>query len=132
MRLTWFRPSRPTTFPVEFAVVEEDLDIIILGKEACQDAEIRRELEIYPFGLALGGGRNEDEMRRQREQEEEVRKRRDEQAKAQAASDKQKRTREQQAAYSGPPQSQCNPRQGGYGQQQSGIESQQSSHIQSS
>jgi hypothetical protein len=133
VKLTWFRPGRPTTFPVDFAVVEEDLDVMILGRQACQDAEIRRELELFPFGLAPGGAKTkqqkEDEARRKEQQEEEVCKRREEQARAQAASDQQRRIREQQAAQSGPPQSQCNPRQGGYGQQQSGFGSQQSSHI---
>jgi hypothetical protein len=132
VRLTWFRPSRPTTFPVEFAVVEEDLDIIVLGRQACEDAKIQKELELYPFGLALGRGRTQDDVQRQKEQEKELRKRRDEQTRAQAASEQQRRIREQQAVRTGPTQDQCNPHPGGYGQTQSGCRSQQSSNIQSS
>jgi hypothetical protein len=71
--LIWFRPGRPTTFLVDCAVVEEDLDIMILGKKACEDAKIRKELELYPFGLSPGAGKTkrqqDEEARRKREQE---------------------------------------------------------------
>lgn len=99
VKLTWFRPSRPTTFVVEFAVVEENIDIMILGKQACQDAEIQRELQLLPFGLAPAAARS-------REQEEELRKKREEQARTQAALEREERNREQQAAHGGPRQSQ--------------------------
>ena len=49
--LTWFRPGRPTTFVVEFAVVEDDIDVMILGREACQDSQIRKELEQRGHGF---------------------------------------------------------------------------------
>jgi hypothetical protein len=132
VRLTWFRPGRPTTFPVDFAVVEEDLDIIILGRQACEDAKIRRELELYPFGLALRGGKTQDEVQRQKEQEKDLHKKREEQTRAQAASEQQRRIREQQAAHTGPTSGPCNPHPGGYGQTQSECRSQQSSSIQPS
>lgn len=128
VKLTWFRSGRPTTFLVDCAVVEEDLDIMILGKQALQDAEIQKELELYPFGLAPGGGKTkeskEDEAQRRKQQEEEVRKRREEQARAQAASEQQKRIRGQQAAYDGQPQSQYGPQQDGHGQKQRELGSQ--------
>ena len=99
VKLTWFRPSRATTFVVEFAVVEEDIDIMILGNQACQDAEIRRELQLLPFGLAPTATRS-------KEQEEELHKKREEQARARGALERERRNREQQAAHGGPRQTQ--------------------------
>ena len=96
--LTWFRPGRPTTFEVEFAVVEDDLDVMILGKEACQDSQVRKELELRPFGLAPGEGKTrrekETEARRRKDKEKEIRKEREEQACARTVSDQKKRNRE--------------------------------------
>jgi hypothetical protein len=136
VKLTWFRPGRPTTFVVDFAVVEEDLDIMILGKQACEDSEIRKELQLYPFGLAPGGGKTklekEDEAQKKKEKEEAAQSRREEQAGAQAASDQAKRNREQQASQGGQPQSQGSPPRGVYGQLQSELRSQQSAYIHSS
>jgi hypothetical protein len=102
--LTWFRPSRPATFDVTFAVVQEDvvqedISVVILGKQACDDSQLRRELELLPFGLAPAAAMTE-------EQKEELRKKREEQARAQAASEQEKRNRDQQAAHGGPRQSQ--------------------------
>jgi hypothetical protein len=80
---------------VEFAVVEEDLPIMILGKQACEDAKVRRELQLFPFGLAPGGGKTkqqkEDESQRKKGKAEEAQKRREEQAQAQATAEQQKR-----------------------------------------
>jgi hypothetical protein len=131
--LTWFRPGRPTTSQVDFAVVEEDLPIIILGKQACEDAKVRRELQLFPFGLAPGEGKTkqqkEDESQRKKEKAEEARKRREEQAQAQAAAEQQKRNREQQASHGGPTQASHAPRQG-HGQQQRGFGSEQAAYVQ--
>lgn len=99
VELTWFRYSRPTTFVVEFAVVEEDTEDMILGKRACEDSETRKELELLPFGLAPVAPML-------KEKEEEVRRKRVEQEQAQAAAEREKRNREQQAAHGGPRQSQ--------------------------
>lgn len=121
VNLTWFRPGRPTTFPVGFAVVEEDLRIMILGKQACEDARVRRELQLYPFGLAPGGGKTkkqkEDGSQREKEKAEEARKRREEQAQAQAVAEQQKRVKEQQASGGGQTPASHVPPQGGHGQQ---------------
>ena len=102
--LTWFRPSRPATFDVEFAVVredvvQEDINVVILGKQACEDSQLRRELELLPFGLAPAAAMTE-------EQKEELRKKREEQARTQAALEQEKRNRGQQATHGGPRQSQ--------------------------
>jgi hypothetical protein len=125
VKLTWFRPGRPTTFLVGFAVVEEDLRIMILGKEACEDAKVRRELQLCPFGLAPGGGKTkkqkEDGSQREKEKAEEVRKRREEQVQAQTAAEQQKRVKEQQASGGGQTPASHVPPQGGHGQQQRGF-----------
>jgi hypothetical protein len=99
VELTWFRYSRPSTFVVEFAVVEEDTEDMILGKRACEDSEIQKELELLPFGLPPGPPMT-------KVQEEEVRRRREQEAQAQAAAERERRNRDQQAAHSGPRQSQ--------------------------
>jgi hypothetical protein len=67
---------------------------MILGKRACEDSEIRRELELLPFGLA-------PVPPMLKETEEEVRRKREEQAQAQAAAEREKRNRD-----GGPRQSQ--------------------------
>lgn len=73
-------------------------DVMVLGKEACQDSQIRKELELRPFGLAPEGGRarreKEMEARRRKDKEKEIRKEMEEQACAQTVSDQQKRNRE--------------------------------------
>lgn len=84
VKLTWFRPGGAATFVVEFAVVEDDLDVIILGKEACQYVQTRKEVEHPLFGLAPGEGktRREKEMeaRRRKDKEKEMRMERKDQA----------------------------------------------------
>jgi hypothetical protein len=131
--LTWFRPGRPTTFEVEFAVVEDDLDVMILGKEACQDSQVRKELELRPFGLAPGEGKTrrekETEARRRKDKDKEIRKEREDQVRAQTASDQQKRNKEEQASHGGPTQASHVPRQG-HGQQQHGFGSEQAAYVQ--
>ena len=99
VELTWFRFSRPSTYVVEFAVVEEDTEDMILGKRACEDSEIRKEFELLPFGLVPAPPMT-------KKQEEEVRRRREEQERAQEAAERERRNREQQAAHGGLRQSQ--------------------------
>jgi hypothetical protein len=132
--LTWFRFGWPTTFVVEFAVVEENLPAMILGKQACEEAEIKRNLQLLPFGLAPGGGKTkqqkEDEAQRKIEKAEEARERRDGQAQAQAASDQQKRSIEQQPGPSESPRASHFPRHAGLSQQQNEFGSQQTAYAQ--
>jgi hypothetical protein len=60
---------------VEFAVVEDDLGVMILGKETCQGSQIRTELGLCPFGQVPGGEKTKRRRKRKREGERTKRKR---------------------------------------------------------